>query len=137
MSDDNKVQAAISKKNILLIEQFKEYLVRTGLSESTINNHIGNIEFFSEYLTYYDPPTILTNADSSDINGFLGDWFVRKAMWSSPSSVRSNISTFKKLFKWFVIEGQYSNENYKDILDTIKTEKDCWLENSEIDEDFY
>lgn len=79
------------KENMKYLELFKNKLESDGLSNSTIKEHVFNIRF---YLTYYE--YIPMENGMSHICEFFSDWFIRKAMWSTPASIKSNISSLKK-----------------------------------------
>jgi hypothetical protein len=81
---------SIRKSNEKLLKKFYDYLVKKGLSQKTIKEHVSNIDFYiNEYLLYYDAN--LPQEGIFKIDGFLGDWFPRKALWASVTSVKSYI----------------------------------------------
>lgn len=125
---DTKVQA-IRDYNQPLLKSFREWLEQTGLAEKTVKAHVENIDFFTEYLTYYEPLRRLDEAEGSDVWMFLSDWFPRKAMWASPSSVKSNMASFKKFFQWMGETGRVSPETVVDVLAELKEGRTQFLEN--------
>lgn len=127
-SYDTKVQA-IRAYNQPLLDSFREWLEQSGLVEKTVRVHVENIDFFTEYLVYYDPLKQLDEADGSDVWMFLSDWFPRKAMWASPSSVKSNMASFKKFFQWMGETGRVSSEAVEHVLAELKEGREQFLEN--------
>jgi len=128
LSYDERVRA-INSYNQPILEDFRAWLEQSGLTGKTVENHVDNIEFFTHYLVYYDDPLKkLDEADGSDIWMFLTDWFPRKAMWSSVTSVKSNIASFKKFFNWLGIAGRIAPEVVADALTTLKEGRDEFLE---------
>ncbi len=125
----------IKEQNKPLIDDFLVYLRNSGISSKTIKSHIDNIGFFEEYLVYYEPFQSLYEVDSSDVGDFLCDFFPRKAMWASPTSVKSYIATFKKFFKYLVTTNKIDSDEYDDLLEVIKDEKEDWLNSVEFDEE--
>ena len=119
---------AIRAYNQPLLDSFRDWLEQSGLAEKTIKNHVDNIDFFTNYLVYYDPLKKLDEADGSDVWMFLSDWFPRKALWSSATSVKSNIASFKKFFQWMGETGRVSPETVADVLDTLKEGRDEFLD---------
>ncbi len=117
----------IQAYNQPILTDFSTWLKQAGLSAKTVANHVSNIDFFTHYLVYYEPLKRLDEADSSDVWMFLEDWFPRKAMWSSVSSTKSNISPFKKFFRWMGETGRVSAETVADVLDTLKENRDEFL----------
>ena len=89
------------EKNNHLLDKFETNLKEDGLSANTIKSHIGNIDFFCTYLSYYEECKSLYEMNSGDVSGFLDHFFPTKAMWASPANVKSYIATFKKFFKFF------------------------------------
>ena len=129
-SYDARVQA-IRTYNQPILDAFRAWLQQSGLSEKTINNHVDNIDFFTHYLVYYDDPLKkLDEADGSDVWMFLTDWFPRKAMWASATSVKSNIASFKKStnVQWMAETGRVSPATVADVLNTLKEGRDEFLE---------
>lgn len=60
---------------------------------------------------------------------FLADWFPRKAMWASATSVKSNIASFKKFFQWMGETGRVSPETVAGVLNTLKEDQNTFLRN--------
>ena len=128
-SFDAKVRA-IQAYNQPILNDFRAWLEQSGLAEKTIKNHVDNIDFFTEYLVYYEPLEKLDEADGSDVWMFLSDWFPRKAMWASEASVKSNMASFKKFFQWMGETGRVSPEIVADVLSTLKEGRDQFLESA-------
>jgi site-specific recombinase XerD len=125
---DTRVRA-IRAYNQPLLDSFREWLVQSGLAEKTVKAHVENIDFFTEYLVYYDDPLKkLDEADSTDVWMFLANWFPRKAMWASETSVKSNIASFKKFFQWMGETGRVSRETVSGVMTTLKEGRDEFLE---------
>jgi site-specific recombinase XerD len=119
---------AIRVYNQPLLEDFRSWLEQSGLVEKTVKTHVDNINFFTNYLVYYEPLKKLDEADSGDVRMFLADWFPRKAMWASITSVKSNIASFKKFFQWMGETGRVSPETVANVLTTLKDGRDHFLE---------
>ncbi len=129
-SYDAQVQA-IRAYNQPILDDFRAWLEQSGLAEKTVRNHVDNIDFFTEYLVYQEPLEKLDEADGSHVWMFLGDWFPRKAMWASESSVKSNMASFKKFFQWMGETGRVSPETLDDVLSTLKEGRDEFIEAAE------
>lgn len=118
----------IRAENNKLLDMFEAYLKKQGLAQSTIDKHLGNMDFYlNTFLLYYEPLTM--ESGLTGISEFLGDWFLRKAMWSSQTSIKSNISSIKKFYAYMAELGKIDKEDYKELLSTIREEKEMWLEN--------
>jgi site-specific recombinase XerD len=132
MSDTQTYDArvrAIRAYNQPLLNDFRAWLEQSGLTTKTVKSHVYNIDFFTEYLVYYEPLKKLDEAESGDVWMFLANWFPRKAMWASVTSVKSNIASFKKFFQWMGETGRVSPETVADVLTTLKEGRDKFLKN--------
>lgn len=120
----------IKGRNNEYLEEFKCYLEQSNLSNKTIEKHLSNVDFYiNTYLTReYET---LEDWDLEDgcysIDGFIRYYFIRKCMWSSPSTIKENIASFKKFYKFMLQKGCISKEAYDIMLETIKGEKDNWI----------
>ena len=132
MDDYDRQVAAIQAYNAPFYERFAAWLAASGLSERTIHTHVENVQFFAdEYLTYYEPLERVDEAGGGDIGLFLSDWFLRKAAWSSPNAVRSNIASFKKFFTWMGQQGHMDDAAIAEILLDLKENRDKYIEDAE------
>ncbi|GJM60900.1 hypothetical protein [Persicobacter diffluens] len=124
----------LQEENEGVLKGFQDYLERSGLSEKTIRVHVGNIEFFgNDYLTREDPTSL---ADGwSMIDEFLGYYFVRKCMWSSPATTRQYITSFKKFYAYYYEVGGISKETLEKVKFELKEGKEDWIDaHGELDE---
>ena len=80
------------------LASFHTSLAQAGLVTKTVKNHVDNIDFFTEYLVYYEPLTWLDEADEADVSAFLLDSFPRKALWASVSNTKQCLASFKKFW---------------------------------------
>ena len=85
----------IRKVNKKLLTEFDLFLIGAGLTQKTADKHYGNISFYIDHYLLYEE-AIKAQDGSGLIGGFLGYWFIRKAMWSSQSEIKSNTVSFKK-----------------------------------------
>lgn len=123
-----KAVEKITKVNEQYLILFQEYLLEKDLKDKTIRNHLNNVGFYiNDYLNYYDPQEMVRGC--YDISGFLGDWFIRKAMWSSRESIKSTAASIKKFYKCMLEKGHVSKADYQYLLETIKKQMPDWLEN--------
>jgi intergrase/recombinase len=117
-----KIRAA----NERLLNEFEAWLKSSGLSEKTIRNHISNIDFYiNEYLLYEDATQAKDGVNA--VGMFLGYWFIRKAMWASPSSIRGNAASLKKFYAFMQEKGLIDREDLDGLKLTIKEDMPEWL----------
>ena len=116
----------IRKSNGKLLEDFAGWLEQSGLASKTINRHTENIDFYiNEFLLYEDAEEPQEGVHSVDM--FLGYWFVKKAMWASPASIKSNAASLKKFYTFLHERGQVSQEDLDSLKEIIKEEMPEWL----------
>lgn len=107
------------KRNEKFIQEFKAWLKKQNLSTKTINKHKNNMELYlNNYLPYYESETM--EEGTSSVYPFLGDWFIRKCMWSSRSSIKETASSIKKFYKCMNELGYIDKEKYELVAFTIK-----------------
>ncbi len=83
-----------------------------------------NVEFFAEFLFYYEPLTKLDKADADDMLTFLADWYPRKTTWASPYNTKSYMGSFRKLFKFLVESGRVEKKTEQEIREMLKEGKE-------------
>jgi site-specific recombinase XerD len=89
-------------------------------------NHLSNIEFYvNEYLLYENATEAKDFVNSVDM--FLGYWFIRKAMWASPSSIKGNAASLKKFYTFMHDKNLIDKEDLIDLRQTIKEGMPEWL----------
>ncbi|MGW8159739.1 MAG: recombinase [Desulfoprunum sp.] len=118
----------IKNENKILLDRFEKYLTNKKLSRVSIDKHIGNADFFiNDFLLYYEP--ITAKDGSSQVGCFLGDWFIRKAMWASVTSIKENITSLKKFYQFMFEIGEIPKDDLFELEEEIKECKDDWFEN--------
>ena len=116
----------IRKANEKLLDEFEAWLKAAGLSKKTINKHVGNLDFYLNEFLLYDEATEAKDG-AGDVGMFLGYWFIRKAMWASQSSIRSNATSLKKFYTFMHEKGLIKKEELTDLKQRIKEEMPEWL----------
>lgn len=118
---------AIRKQNAAYLEEFRQSLEAAGLSKKTINNHVENADFYiDEFLLHYEPQTAKDGI--TDIGWFMGDFFIRKCMWSTPTTIKQNAASLKKFYKFLLGKEVIEAKDYRELLGTINDEMDDWLD---------
>ena len=127
LDDEEKEREAIRKENAKLLKQFKTWLESSGTSQATVRKHWGNLEFYlNHFLLYSD--TLTAEEGISEIGEFLGWWFIRKAMWASKSSIKSNATSLTKFYTFLVEKGLVKPEELAALKQQVKAELPEWLE---------
>ncbi|MDD4187965.1 MAG: site-specific integrase [Bacilli bacterium] len=127
MEDFEKAVAKNIKRNKKYIKEFENKLKEKGLSKKTIRNHLNNIDLFlNNYLNYYD--IILMEDGIGRVYSFLGDFFIRKCLWSSKTSIKSNAATLKKFYKCMSEKKYIEKEIYEQMVKIINDNMDFFLD---------
>ena len=117
----------LKKENEVYLEWFKQDLEEKGLKPKTIRNHLENMDLYlNEYLQYEDANSMEKGIDMA--SDFLGYWFIRKCLWSSPDTVRSCSASIKKFYKSMLARGKISQEDYDMLVFTIKDNLEDWMD---------
>lgn len=132
MNEDYKKWEAecerIRKDNKILIAAFESWLSESGLGKKTVTSHSQNVDFYiNDYLLYMDD-LVEAKDGAMEINGFLGDWFIRKAAWSSQAHIKANAASLKKFYTFLFQKGMTSKEDLSDLKETIKEDMADWLD---------
>jgi hypothetical protein len=61
---------AVQAANQPILNAFEVWLEQSGLSEKTIQIHVSNIDFFTNYLVYYEPLKKPDEANSGECGCF-------------------------------------------------------------------
>ncbi len=118
---------AVREVNAKLLDGFEAWLAETGLGANTIKKHVGNVDFYiNECLLRDDPPTSATEGVRR-VDYFLGYWFIRKAMWASPASIKENAAGLKKFYTYLADIGQVSADDLAELREDIKTGLPEWI----------
>ena len=113
------------EKNQHYLDLFETDMCNHGLAESTIRRHLDNVDFYiNEYLLYYGVNDM--EFGCYDIGGFLGDFFIRKCMWSTPGTIKTNATSIKKFYKCMRDNGLVTTDAYDRLLRTIKENMADW-----------
>lgn len=132
----------IESENINYLKIFQNSLSSKGLSKKTITSHVNNIDLFvNVFLCDYLEEDVVQGCYY--VSRFLGDWFIRKALWSSCSHIKDNAASLKKFYACMLENGIVAKDDYDTLCETIKDEMPYWLEEMQrfesidYDDDFF
>lgn len=115
----------IRQENERLLELFKESL--QGLSAKTVDRHLSNVDFYiNEYLLYEDALTF--EEGIWKIDSFLGYFFIKKCMWSTPGTIKSTAASIKKFYKCMMEHEMIQRTDFEYLSKTIKEGMSEWQE---------
>ena len=116
----------IRESNEKLLEDFENWLRTSNLADTTIRGHLENIDFYiNEYLLYED--AIEPQEGIFSVSMFLGYWYIKKAMWASESSIKSNAASLKKFYAYLSERGMVEKEDLDSLKETIRGEMPEWV----------
>jgi site-specific recombinase XerD len=119
--------ARIRKDNEIILADFRKWLSDKELSSKTIESHLENIDFYiNEFLLYEEATDASEGLYQVDL--FLGFWFIKKAMWASKSSIKSNATSIKKFYEFMLEKGSIDEEGFIELKEEIKTNMQDWLD---------
>lgn len=120
----SKACQTIQKTNTLLLQLFEEDLVKSGLKK-TINRHLSNVDFFlNEFLIRAG--VLSMEKGISMLDEYLGNFFIRKCMWSTPANIKTNATSIKKFYKCMLEHGKIEKEDYDILCSSIKDSMEIW-----------
>lgn len=129
--DDDTLYNRLQNENDEYLELFESDMLEKGLSEKKIRRHIGNVEFYlNSFLLYGDP--VPMNQGCGIIDQFLGDFFIRKCMWSTPGTIKSTAASIKKFYKCMADKSLIAKEEYTLLCGIIKDNMEEWQDNCSI-----
>jgi len=115
----------VRQENERLLDAFVALLRRQRLAPRTIKRHRDNVEFFlNEFLLWEGVKT--PGEGIGEVDAFLGDWFIRKAMWSTPSAIKSNATSLYKFYAFLAALDRVTPEQLAALSQTIVRQMPVW-----------
>ena len=115
----------IKERNYLLLDLFKDDLIQSGLKDKTISRHLSNVEFYiNEFLLYRDAYPM--EEELNMLDDYLGDFYIRKCLWSTPGNIKSTAASIKKFYKSMLAHGEIDKAGYHDLCSLIKDSMEVW-----------
>ena len=135
--DDYKRECKLrEQENDRFLDEFEADLTASGLKRNTIDKHIDNVAFYLNTFLVREAPLDM-RAGCYMVGDFLGNFFIRKCMWSTPNTIKSNAASFKKFYKSMLAHGHILQVDLDWLLCIIKDDLDYWCELCEEFDDPY
>lgn len=113
------------KDNAAYLEEFDQWLRASGLSEKTVCKHLDNVEFYlNTFLQTYEAYPMPAGCYLAD--DYFGYFFVRKCMWSTPSTIKTTSASLKKFYRCMLERGHITQADFDFLKDTIKERLPEW-----------
>ena len=120
-----KACGQIRQENALLLDGFVLMLRSHRLAPRTISKHRDNVDFYiNEFLLYTDAKR--PSDGMSEVEAFFGDWFIRKAMWSTPRYIKSSATSLYKFYAFLAASGSVTVAELVDLKETIARRLPEW-----------
>ena len=111
------------KRNKKFLKEFKNWLDNKGLGEKTKRKHLDNMEFYlNDYLNYYEATKMEDGINMA--YSFLNDWFIRKCLYASKTSIMENAASIKKFYKCMSELGYVKETDYEELAKEINDNMD-------------
>lgn len=115
----------IREENKQYLGLFQAELKAASLSDKTIQRHLSNVDLFiNDFLLYEEPVPMKDGCGHVEL--FLGDFYIRKCMWSTPGNIKTTAASLKKFYKCMADHGKVKKEEYNWLCETIKNELEQW-----------
>ena len=119
----------IKQENESFLEMFEKDL--EGLNQKTINRHLTNVDFYiNTYLLREDAYDFTHGI--WDIDDYLGYFFIRKCMWSTPGNIKSTAASIKKFYQCMLKQEMIQKADYEYLCETIKDNMWKWQSDCEM-----
>lgn len=116
----------IRKQNKKLLAEFSSWLDQFRLTKKTKQAHCENIEFYINNFLLYEEA--IHAKDGADMVGvFLGYWFIRKTVWASEYSIKQNIASIKKFYKFMLEKNLITTKQFVELKKIIREGQSEWL----------
>lgn len=117
----------IEKTNKHYLDLFTKDLEQTGLKPKTISRHYSNVDFYINTYLLKEGALSMENGISM-LDDFLGNFFIRKCMWSTPANIKSTAASIKKFYKSMLDHQIIEKDDYDELCFCIKDNMEFWQE---------
>jgi hypothetical protein len=113
--------------NRTLLADFRTQLLGSGLGLKAADRHIEQVSFFINECLLSDETPRTAAEGVRWVDYYLGYWFIRKAAWASPRSIRSNATSIRKFYGFMAGAGLVSDGALEVVLDQIRFGLKEWI----------
>ena len=119
-------------KNSKYLNVFKKGLEDSGLTHKTVRQHMDNVDFYVNEFLLREEPLPMEKGCGSMISMFLGYFFIRKCMWSTPGNIKSTAASIKKFYQCMLKQEMIQKADYEYLCETIKDNMWKWQSDCEM-----
>lgn len=121
----------IQQENEIYLNLFETDLLASGLSEKTVYRHLRNVDFYINTFLLYEEPLSMSDG-TIHLGWFFGDFYIRKCMWSTPGSIKTNAASIKKFYKCMLNHKKIDKDSYDFLCSDIKKNLSTWQADCEV-----
>jgi len=115
----------IREENDEYLDLFEMDLRNSGLTEKTVYRHLRNVDFYINTFLLREEPRPMSDGVLY-LDFFLGDFFIRKCMWSTPGSIKTNAASIKKFYKCMLDHEKIDKKSFDYLCADIKDNLASW-----------
>ncbi len=124
-ASEENCEEKIREENERMLDLFAASM--QNLKPQTRRRHLSNVNFYiNHYLLDYEAESFREGVWR--LPEFLGEFFIRKCLWSTSATIKSTAVSIKRFYKCMLDNDQISKPEYDMLCDTIKDEMEGWQE---------
>lgn len=114
--DYDDMRARLEEANEVILVNFLNHTIGVRKKGKMKMHKMADLlRFFgNEYLLNYESQNLLEGLSS--FSSFVGDWFIRKCMWSDESSLRDNLAAYDAFIKYLTETDQLPQDQGEEYL---------------------
>ncbi len=117
----------MEKNNQKYFDLFEKQMRKEGLSEKTIKRHLINSKFYvNDFINHYEVYDMKKGC--YELDTYFGPYYKNLRPDFTPYTLNENIASIKKFYKTMHKYNFISDDDYKELIDTIRMCKDEWQE---------
>lgn len=115
----------IRRDNNVYLDDFWYWLRDKGQAAATASKHYSNVDtYLNVYLASYE--RVAVEEGTEYVDGYLGNFFIRKCLWSTPETIRTTATSIVKFYEYMAKRGVVDTFDVNSMKRTIKREMPEW-----------
>ena len=121
----------MKEKRVIFTIVAKNYMASALTLKESVLKFCSNVDFYiNEYMLREDATPMEDGVGMLDM--YLGYFFIRKCMWSTPNSIKGTAASIKKFYKCMLEHGKIEKDDYEYLCSVIKENMEEWQSNCAI-----
>ena len=124
--DYEEMAARLTEANEEHLAHFtNDLILKKKMGKIKAHEHADRLRFFgNDYLLNYGEGDLVEGVSS--FPSFVGDWFIRKCMWSDASSVKANVESFRLWLRFLGESKRISREELMHLHQCLDQDLEMW-----------